>query len=206
VTAFSTLPTTTQNAGILTVDIRDPRTGVTYPAGTPIPMTAFARKVLGGLPAPNVAGAANNYSIAQLFTNDDRQGGRQGRHADQPALSLFGRLRLAQSEHRRSAADSAAVGRRRQRQHLTRNKQLVLGTTYIATENRCSKSASAGRTRRAARTRRRSARPTTSASPACRPTRASPAACRRRHQRLLGVRPPGDEPAVAVPDRSGIPR
>ena len=54
-TAFSTLPTAAQNAGILNVDIRDPRTGVTYPAGTPIPMTAFARQVLGGLPAPNVA-------------------------------------------------------------------------------------------------------------------------------------------------------
>ena len=30
-TAFSTLPTAAQNAGILSVDIRDPRTGVVYP-------------------------------------------------------------------------------------------------------------------------------------------------------------------------------
>jgi hypothetical protein len=69
-TAFSTLPSTLQNSGILSVDVRDPRTGVVYPAGTQIPMTALAAKVLGGLPAPNVASAANNYSIAQDFTND----------------------------------------------------------------------------------------------------------------------------------------
>src|SRR5437899_663591 len=90
-TAFSTLPTTLQNSGILSVDIRDPRTGVVYPAGTQIPMTAFARKVLGGLPAPNVAGAANNYSIAQDFTNDtDKAGGKIDLQIS-PALSLFGR-------------------------------------------------------------------------------------------------------------------
>src|SRR5437773_11000575 len=69
-TVFSTLPTAAQNAGVLALDIRDPRTGAVYLAGTAIPMTAFARKVLGGLPAPNLAGAANNYSIAQELTND----------------------------------------------------------------------------------------------------------------------------------------
>src|SRR5206468_8313721 len=43
-TTFSTLPTSVQNSGVLTVDVRDPRTGVTYPAGTQIPMTRFARQ------------------------------------------------------------------------------------------------------------------------------------------------------------------
>src|SRR5262245_46040049 len=91
VTAFSILPTSTQDGGILSVDIRDPRTGAVYPAGTPIPMTAFARKVLGGLPAPNLPGAANNYSIAQLFTNDtDKAGGKIDLQVS-PTLSLFGR-------------------------------------------------------------------------------------------------------------------
>src|SRR5499427_9088224 len=59
-TAFSTIPTAQQSAGILSVDVRDPRTGAVYPAGTPIPMTTFAKSVLIQLPAPNVAGAANN--------------------------------------------------------------------------------------------------------------------------------------------------
>ena len=57
-TIFSTVPTSSQDLGILPVDIRDPRTGVVYRAGTTIPMTSFARTVLGGLPAPNIAGAA----------------------------------------------------------------------------------------------------------------------------------------------------
>ena len=58
-----------------------------YPAGTPIPMTTFARKVLGGLPAPNVAGTANNYSSLQEFTNDtDKAGGKVDVQVS-PALS-----------------------------------------------------------------------------------------------------------------------
>src|SRR5262249_60986605 len=45
-TVFSTLPTAQQRQGIFAVDLRDPRTGTVYPAGTAIPMTAFARTVL----------------------------------------------------------------------------------------------------------------------------------------------------------------
>src|SRR5262245_50380514 len=60
---FSTLPTMAQRNGVLSVAVRDPLTGTQYAAGTPIPMTAFARKVLNELPAPNVPGVtANNYS------------------------------------------------------------------------------------------------------------------------------------------------
>ena len=47
-----TIPTLLQQQGILSVDVRNPVTGATYPAGTPIPMTAFARKVLTDLPDP----------------------------------------------------------------------------------------------------------------------------------------------------------
>src|SRR5205807_9383794 len=49
-TTFSTLPTEGQKQGILSVDVRDPRTGLVFGAGTPIPVTAFARAALGGLP------------------------------------------------------------------------------------------------------------------------------------------------------------
>src|SRR5690349_11743516 len=48
-TTSSTIPTLTQRQGILSVDVRDPLTGNVYPAGAPIPMSAFARKVLGDL-------------------------------------------------------------------------------------------------------------------------------------------------------------
>ena len=79
---FSTLPTLQQRQGILTGDVRVPysfvdSTGATIAAGTVftagqrIPMTAFARKVLNELPAPNITRVetnfANNYS--ELVTN-----------------------------------------------------------------------------------------------------------------------------------------
>ncbi len=53
---FSTIPTMDQRAGILTVPVANPFTGETYAAGTPIPMTSFARKVLNELPAAERAG------------------------------------------------------------------------------------------------------------------------------------------------------
>jgi hypothetical protein len=59
---FSTIPTAQQRAGILTVPVVNPFTGETYAAGTAIPMTSFARKVLNELPEANVPGASgNNY-------------------------------------------------------------------------------------------------------------------------------------------------
>src|SRR5262245_51621851 len=62
-TSISSIPTPQQRQGILSVDVRDPRSSVVYPAGTPIPMTAFASKVLSQLPDTTSAGNANNYTI-----------------------------------------------------------------------------------------------------------------------------------------------
>jgi hypothetical protein len=133
-TAFSTLPSTGQNSGILSVDVRDPRTGVTYAAGTQIPMTALARKVLGGLPAPNVAAAANNYSIAQLFTNaTDKAGGKVDMQVS-PALSMFGRYGWRDLSTNDQAPIPLPSGGGGNGNIYTRNKQLVLGATYIASE------------------------------------------------------------------------
>jgi hypothetical protein len=131
-TAFSTVPTAQQNAGVLSVDVRDPRTGVTYPAGTPIPMTAFARQVLGGLPAPNIAGAANNYSTLQDFTNDtDKAGGKIDLQVS-PTMSMFGRYgwrSLSTNDQPPIPLPSGGGGNGN---IYVRNKQLVLGSTYVA--------------------------------------------------------------------------
>jgi hypothetical protein len=133
-TAFSTLPTADQDSGILPVDIRDPRTGVVYRAGTAIPMTAFARKVLGGLPAPNVSGAANNYSIAQDFTNDtDKAGGKIDLQLS-PTLSMFGRYgwrSLSTNDQPPVPLPSGGGGNGN---IYARNKQLVVGATYAASD------------------------------------------------------------------------
>jgi hypothetical protein len=57
---FSTLPSLEQRQGRLAAAVRDPLTGTVYAAGTVIPMTSFAQKVLTDLPAPNVPNAVNN--------------------------------------------------------------------------------------------------------------------------------------------------
>ena len=200
-TAFSTLPSSVQSSGILTVDIRDPRTGVIYPAGTQIPMTALARRVLGGLPAPNVASAANNYSIAQDFTNDtDKAGGKIDLQIS-PTLSMFGRYgwrSLSTTDQPPIPLPSGGGGNGN---IYTRNKQLVLGTTCHAEQHVAARSAlrlveHAGRQEPAGarldgrlRHHRAADRPAHRRRPAV-----------AGHHRLLGVRPAGDQPAVAVPD------
>jgi hypothetical protein len=69
----ATIPTVAQRSGILTTATRIPyayvdstgaqvTAGRIYAAGEPVPMTAFARRVLSELPAPNLPGAANIYA------------------------------------------------------------------------------------------------------------------------------------------------
>jgi hypothetical protein len=89
---FQTIPTAEQKQGVLTVPARNPITGDVYPAGTPIPMTSFARKVLGDLPNPTRSGTANNYDTLQNFQNyNDKFGGKVD-YQYSPSLSLFGRF------------------------------------------------------------------------------------------------------------------
>jgi hypothetical protein len=90
--AFQTIPTLAQRQGILSVDVRNPQTGEVYPAGTPIPMTQFARTVLSGLPDPTSAGASNNRSILQEFTNKTDKWSLKGDVQLSPSVSVFGRF------------------------------------------------------------------------------------------------------------------
>jgi hypothetical protein len=128
-TVFSTIPTAQQSAGILPVDIRDPRNGRIYTAGTPIPMTAFAKQVLSGLPAPNVAGAANNYSIAQDLTNHSNKA--EGKIDLQPSSSMsffarYGWRELNTNDQPPLPLPSGGGGNGN---IYAKNKQFVAGTT-----------------------------------------------------------------------------
>jgi hypothetical protein len=128
---FSTIPNTQQVSGILTVDVRDPRTGTVYPAGTTIPMTAFARKVLSGLPAPNLPGTANNYSIAQDFENNsDKAGIKIDLHPSQ-SLSVFGRYGWRDMNNFEQPPIPLPSGGGANGNLFARNKQFVAGTTYV---------------------------------------------------------------------------
>jgi hypothetical protein len=129
----STIPLAAQKQGILPVAIRDPRTGVTYPAGTPLPLTSLATGVLSALPDPNVAGSANNYVILQQFTNNtDKAGGKVDVQLN-PTLSIFGRYGwrdLGTDDQPPIPLPSGGSGNG----HIyARNKQLALGTTYVPT-------------------------------------------------------------------------
>lgn len=60
---FDSIPTLSDRSGGLPVSVVNPLTGVLYRAGTQIPVSQlnpFAASVLGGLPAPNGPGRANN--------------------------------------------------------------------------------------------------------------------------------------------------
>jgi hypothetical protein len=86
-----TIPDSNQRQGILSVATRNPITGEVYPAGTAIPMTDLARKVLSGLPAPTSSAASNNYKILQEFTNKTDKGNGKVDYQYNTALTFFGR-------------------------------------------------------------------------------------------------------------------
>jgi len=133
VTTPSTIPTSQNKQGILPVDIRNPRTGVTYAAGTPIPMTAFAQKVLSGLPEPTLASAtANNYVALQEFTNDTDKAGGKMDYQLTPRLSMFGRYGWRDLTTVDQPALPLPSGGAGNGTIYARNKQLVVGSTWVS--------------------------------------------------------------------------
>jgi hypothetical protein len=131
-TTPSTIASLENRAGIFPVAIRDPRTGITYPAGTAIPMTPFASLVLNALPPPNVAGTANNYVILQEFTNHtDKAGGKIDAQIS-PALSIFGRYGWRDLKTTDQPPIPLPSGGSGNGEIYARNKQLALGGTYTA--------------------------------------------------------------------------
>jgi hypothetical protein len=88
---FYTIPDMTQRTGILSVAVRDPKTDITYPAGTQIPLTDFAKKVLSGMPAPTSSAASNNYVVLQEFSNKIDKGSVKVDYQHSSALTMFAR-------------------------------------------------------------------------------------------------------------------
>ncbi|HWK09886.1 MAG TPA: TonB-dependent receptor [Vicinamibacterales bacterium] len=133
-TAFASIATDAQRQGVFTVPIVDPRTGTLYPAGTPIPVTSFAQKVLAGLPGTNAAGNANNYTTLQEFTADyNKANGKIDLQAS-PSLSLFGRYgfrNLNTFDQPTIPLPSGGAGNGR---IYARNRQFVFGTTWVQSE------------------------------------------------------------------------
>ncbi len=129
-TTSSTIPTLAQRSGILTVDVRNPLTGEIYPAGSPIPMTAFARKVLNDLPAPTNTGTANNLQILQEFTNRTPKAGGKVDVQVSPTLSLFGRVGWRDADILDQPPISGPSGGAGNAETYVTNKQFSSGLTY----------------------------------------------------------------------------
>ena len=90
--SFFTIPTPEERRGILGVPVRNPITGESYPAGTPIPMTPFAAKVLSGVPDPTRSGTANNFELLQTFRNHNDKMGAKVDVQFSPRLNGFARV------------------------------------------------------------------------------------------------------------------
>src|SRR5262245_3406403 len=131
---FSTIPTAVQSSGILGVEVRDPRTGAIYAAGTPIPMTPFARAVLGAMPAPTSAGAANNYAISQLFTNHSNKADGKIDIQASRSLSFFGRYGWRNLNTFDQPAIPLPAGGGGNGTIYARSKQVALGATLLTSQ------------------------------------------------------------------------
>ncbi len=132
-TASSTIPTLSQRSGVLGVDVRDPLTGQVYPAGTPIPMSPFARKVLNDLPAPTNSGASNNYQALQEFTNTTNKAGGKVDVQFSPRLSAFGRFGWRDVDIFDNPPIPLPSGGDGNAETYARNTQLAAGLTYMPT-------------------------------------------------------------------------
>ena len=129
-TGFATIATPAQRQGVLTVDVRDPRTGAVYAAGTPVPLTDFARKVLSALPDTNRAGASNNYTTLQEFTADsDKAGGKLDVQVS-PTMSLFGRYGFRNHTTDDQPNIPLPAGGAGNGHIYARNRQFVSGMTW----------------------------------------------------------------------------
>lgn len=91
---FASIPTLAERQGILPVAVVNPQTGATYAAGTPVPMTPFARKVLNDLPTPTGPGRSNNY---QQLSRDRNYNDKYDAKVDgQISDSISGFVRIGQ--------------------------------------------------------------------------------------------------------------
>jgi hypothetical protein len=131
----STIPTLAQRSGLLAVAVRNPLTDQAIPAGTPVPMTAFARSVLNALPEPTTTGTANNYVTLQQFENvTDKTGGKVDVQASQ-RLSFSGRFGYRDADITDQPPLPLPSGGSGNGFTYVTNKQFALGATYIPTNN-----------------------------------------------------------------------
>ena len=98
---------------------------------TPIPMTAFARKVLTELPQPTNERTSNNFQILQNFRNTTHKAGGKVNLQLNPRLSAFGRIGWRDVDIFDDPNIPLPSGGAGNAFTYARNKQLALGVTYM---------------------------------------------------------------------------
>ncbi|MCA1560833.1 MAG: TonB-dependent receptor [Acidobacteria bacterium] len=98
-------------------------------------MTAFARSVLSGLPAPTTTGTTNNYVTLQQFKNDtDKMGGKVDFQASE-RLSFTGRFGYRDADITDQPPLPLPSGGAGNGFTYVTNKQFALGATYLPTND-----------------------------------------------------------------------
>ncbi|MBX7185712.1 MAG: TonB-dependent receptor [Vicinamibacteria bacterium] len=133
--AFGTIPTAAQRSGVLSVAVRNPITGITYPAGTQIPMTPFAAKVLAGIPDPTNASAASNYQLLQQFTNDNNKYNGKVDYQMTNSLRAFARFGYRKSDIFDQPLLPLPSGGAGNGLTYTTNKQFATGLTWTKSDH-----------------------------------------------------------------------
>jgi hypothetical protein len=131
--ANTTIANTVQRQGILAVAVRNPLTGEEYPAGTAVPMTPFARKVLNELPQPTHDRASNNFVRTQNFDNVTDKFGTKVDVQVNPTLSVFGRYGYRDVDVLDDPPIPLPSGGAGNAFTYVTNKQLASGITYTPT-------------------------------------------------------------------------
>ncbi len=178
---FASIPTMEQRQGNLGIPVRNPLTGEVYANGV-VPQSAitdFAEQVLAGLPQPTRPGISNNFdSLPRREDFNDKFDIKfdQKLSAATTTFVRFSHRKVNNFEPGPSRRDRAARPTTSSRCSTSSTRA---GSRACSAPVRCSRCASACRaprpaSRRSARAARTCSRRT--ASPACRPTRTSPAA------------------------------
>jgi len=131
--SFSTIPNETLRQGILPVAVRNPLTGETFAAGTPVPMTAFARKVLSELPATSFDRASNNFTTLRDFANTTNKAAGKIDVQANPRLSMFGRYGWRNGSIDDNPALPLPSGGDSNGNIYSRSHQAAFGATYTPT-------------------------------------------------------------------------
>ena len=134
--SFSSIPTLEDRQGVLPIDVRDPRTGAVYPAGSTIPMTTFARTVLSQLPEPTAPGRSNNYRRLRQFESDIDKYNVKVDSRVGASLAVFGRYGYRDSDTFDEPALPLPVGGDSNGNLYVTNKQLALGATWTQSPTR----------------------------------------------------------------------